>query len=142
MSASTTASARRPTSESIPDDWWTDTLHAYGYQPTHGHHDPRTSDAYAERAWLQLIGPTAFLAARRLCIELHDYGTEVAWPVDQFARSLGVGIPAFRNAIHRLERARLVHVDGPCLAVHTTWPDLTPRQIGRLARPLPKGQFR
>lgn len=141
MSASTTTSARRQHPDAIPDDWWTDTLHAYGYQPTHGHHDPTTPDAYAERAWLQLVGPTAFLATRRLCLELHD-GSEVAWPVDQFARSLGVGVPALRNAIHRLERARLVHIDGHRLAVHTAWPDLTPRQLARLARPLPAGQPR
>ena len=115
MSASTTSSARRPAPESIPDDWWGDTLHAYGWQPTNGYHDPTAPDAYVERAWLQLVGPTAFLAAR----------------------SLGVGIPTLRNAVHRLERARLVHIDGPSLAVHTTWPDLTPRQLARLADPLP-----
>lgn len=136
MSASTTASARRPAPESIPDGWWTDTLHAYGWQPTNGYHDPTAPDAYAERAWLQLVGPTAFLAARRLCLAVRD-GHAVTWPLDQFAKSLGVGTPALRNAVHRLERARLVHIDGSSLAVHTTWPDLTPRQLARLADPLP-----
>lgn len=129
--------ARRPNSlawianrERIPAVVWEVTT-SCGVEPT---------SSYVETYWLPLLGPSATWALRRIAGWLLTAPPSGLWiPVEPLARSLGLGSAAGRNCPMRRTLARLVdfrmaQIDEHCdvLAVRTTIPPLTARQLARL----------
>lgn len=93
-------------------------------------HTPYSS--YAERFWLPVIGPTAFLAWRRLV----DLYPQAEIDVDVFGA--GIGVPRrIRGSFDRLVQFRVASwgTDGS-LWVAAAMPDLSPRQVAHLPQVL------
>jgi hypothetical protein len=99
-------------------------------------HDPR--DAYCERFWLPLLGPSAILLTRQLADRLEQQPAGFPLATDDASRSLGLGPPlgrrsAFNRTMHRLVQFKLLHreIDDVVL-VKRRLPTLTRNQIERL----------
>ena len=114
--------------------------------PTVAWHDPALTSGfdpagnYVETYWLPLLGPSSTWALRRIAVWLADATESGLWlPVEPFARSLGLGAPACRNAPARRAISRLVDFRLACidhdrdvLAVRTLIPALTERAVDHL----------
>jgi hypothetical protein len=94
---------------------------------------------YCERFWLPIIGPTAYLAGRRLADELGDVDAGELVYVDlvELGSSLGVGTGTGRHtsinrSLIRLQDYGLVQQVDEQLQVRLGWPELPPRHQRRL----------
>lgn len=79
---------------------------------------------YAEAYWLPHVGPSAYLAARRLLLT-----GDATWSKEVLAAALGIGHNTGRNstlerALARLESFRLARDVGDVLYVSRHWPRL------------------
>lgn len=92
---------------------------------------------YTEAYWLGVLGPSAFLALRRLAdgIARHPHGFSVQ--LSQLARELGLGGSTSRQApvvkaVARLVGFHMATVKGEALAVRCSVPPLARRHLARL----------
>jgi hypothetical protein len=99
--------------------------------------DPRSP--YVERFWLPLLGPSSVLLLRRLATELEANPAEVELPVDDTAKSLGLGMRGgktspFLRTVHRCCQFHLTHLDeaNGVLLARRKMPPLTRPQVNRL----------
>lgn len=99
--------------------------------------DPRS--AYVERYWLPLLGPSSVLLLRRLAAELDTSPDEVRLPLEDTARSLGLGMRGGRSSpflrtIHRCCAFHLATYDDRRGVLHARrkLPPLTRPQVSRL----------
>src|SRR5438270_6260756 len=77
-------------------------------------HDPRS--AYVERFWLGVLGPSSVVFLRRLASALESSPSGFTLPLEETARTLGLGMRGGRNspflrAITRCAQLHLVHLD-------------------------------
>ena len=77
-------------------------------------HDPRS--AYVERFWLGVLGPSSVVFLRRLARELESSPSGFTLPLEETARTLGLGMRGGRNSpflrtITRCAQFHLVHFD-------------------------------
>lgn len=99
-------------------------------------HDPRS--AYVERFWLALLGPTTTLLVRRLAAQLEDEPGGFDLPLEETARTLGLGLRGglsgpFYRALARTGQFHITKAVGPQeLATRTRLQTLTRHQIERL----------
>jgi hypothetical protein len=100
-------------------------------------HDPRS--VYVERFWLPLLGPSSVLLLRRLATELEANPEEVALPVQETARSLGLGYrggrtSSFQRTVDRCRQFHLVQLEGDndVLLARRKLPPLNRGQVARL----------
>lgn len=95
--------------------------------PRESAHPHPLGDAYCENEWLPIIGPTAYLLARKLLLGGHEQAAA------RVAKSLGVGENKLLAAVNRLERFGLATVtDGGYGTVNVSildrWPDAPVRR--------------
>jgi hypothetical protein len=83
--------------------------------------------------WTPILGPTATLMAHRLAGHVAK-GGERQFTLAELARTFGMGRSSgrIRTALIRLERFRVVSVNGNTVAVRIALPPLTTRQIEQL----------
>jgi hypothetical protein len=100
-------------------------------------HDPRS--AYVERFWLGVLGPSSVVLLRRLAAELESSPSGFTLPLEETARTLGLGTRGGRNSpflrtITRCGQFRLVHFDesSATILARRKLPPLTRGQVGRL----------
>lgn len=99
-------------------------------------HDPRS--AYVERFWLALLGPSTTFLVRRLAGALEEHPDGFDLPLEDTARSLGLGLRGgssgpFYRALARTGQFHISRAAGPAhLAVRTRLQTLTHRQLERL----------
>lgn len=91
----------------------------------------------AELFWLPIIGPTAFLAARRVLQWIqagYPEPTEIDVDSAQLADMLGVKTATLDRALRRLARYRLAAWDreSGVLVLQVSWPALAAHQAARL----------
>jgi hypothetical protein len=92
---------------------------------------------YVEAFWLGVLGPTATWLLRRLSAVVHRYPAGAVIDRGELATSLGLGVDVGRfgaldRSLRRLEIFGLARrIDGS-LAVRTTVPPLTVKQLSRL----------
>ena len=108
--------------------WRDERVEAIGYGP---------SSEYVETFWLTMLGPSCVFVLRRFgwWLELQPDGFEV--PMEDLARTVGLGAGVGRRApivrtLARLIEFKLALIDGPHYAVRVALPPLTPRQVVRL----------
>lgn len=92
---------------------------------------------YAERYWLPIIGPSALWTARALARLLDGDGSDVAIPMEQLARQIGLGSGNGRNApivrtLGRLVDFGLAMVNRDGYAIRLRFAPLTRAQVGHL----------
>jgi len=104
-------------------------------------HDPRSP--YVERFWLGVLGPSSVVLMRKLATELEVNPAGFDLPLEETAKTLGLGMKGGRNSpflrtINRCEQFRLVHREdeGGVLLARRKLPPLTRGQITRLPEPL------
>jgi len=100
-------------------------------------HDPRS--AYVERFWLGVLGPSSVVLLRRLASELESSPSGFTLPLEETARTLGLGMRGGRNSpflrtITRCAQFRLVHFDesSATILARRKLPPLTRGQVGKL----------
>ncbi len=100
-------------------------------------HDPRS--AYVERFWLGVLGPSSVVLLRRLAAELESSPSGFTLPLEETARTLGLGTRGGRNSpfvrtITRCAQFRLVHFDETAATIlaRRKLPPLTRGQVGKL----------
>ena len=100
-------------------------------------HDPRS--AYVERFWLGVLGPSSVVLLRRLAAELESSPSGFTLPLEETARTLGLGTRGGRNSpflrtITRCAQFRLVHFDetSATILARRKLPPLTRGQVGKL----------
>ncbi len=99
-------------------------------------HDPRS--AYVERFWLGILGPSVTWLLRRFARGLEEHPNGFRINLADTGRALGLGESISRNSttqrtITRACQFGLAQRVGPDrLAVRTTVPELTRRQLSRL----------
>jgi hypothetical protein len=97
--------------------------------------DPRSP--YVERFWLGVLGPSTTWLLRRIAGELEASPAGFDLPLEETARSLGLGVPGkhgpFVNALTRCCQFQLAQVqDEGVLAFRRKMPPLNRRQLVRL----------
>ena len=103
-------------------------------------HDPRS--AYVETFWLSILGPSTTLLLRRVASELDTHPDGFELPIDDTAKSMGLGgrggkHSPFVRAIARCCQFDLAQMCGPeALAVRRRLPPLTRHQVARLPETL------
>src|SRR4051794_19937744 len=104
-------------------------------------HDPRSS--YVERFWLGVLGPSSVVFLRRLAAELEASPAGFELPLEETAKTLGLGMKGGRNSpflrtISRCAQFHLVHLDDAnhTLLARRKLPPLTRGQVTRLPEPL------
>lgn len=105
----------------------------------HAIHDLRST--YVELFWLGVLGPSATLLIRRLATGLAHNPNGFDLPVEDTARSLGLGKPngrhsPFVRAIHRCCIFKMMRFVDNTLEVRTHVPSMTPVQLERLPESL------
>lgn len=110
--------------------WRDERVEAIGYGPR---------SEYVETFWLTVLGPSCVLVLRRFgwWLELQPDGFEV--PIEDLARTVGLGTGAGRRApivrtLARLVEFNLALIDGSHYAIRVALPPLVPRQVARLPR--------
>ena len=100
-------------------------------------HDPRSP--YVERFWLGVLGPSSVVFLRRLANELEASPAGFTLPLEETARTLGLGMRGGRNSpflrtITRCAQFHLVHYDehGSTLLARRKLPPLTRGQVTKL----------
>jgi hypothetical protein len=100
-------------------------------------HDPRS--VYVERFWLGVLGPSSVVFLRRLAAELESSPSGFTLPLEETARTLGLGMRGGRNSpflrtITRCAQFHLVQFDerGATLLARRKLPPLTRGQITKL----------
>ena len=100
-------------------------------------HDPRS--VYVERFWLGVLGPSSVVFLRRLATELESSPSGFTLPLEETARTLGLGMRGGRNSpflrtITRCAQFHLVHFDerAATLLARRKLPPLTRGQITKL----------
>ncbi|HEX2382847.1 MAG TPA: hypothetical protein VHI95_09440 [Acidimicrobiales bacterium] len=100
-------------------------------------HDPRS--AYVERFWLGVLGPSSVVLLRRLAAELETSPSGFTLPLEDTARTLGLGTRGGRNSpflrtVTRCSQFRLVHFDERTATIlaRRKLPPLTRGQVGKL----------
>jgi hypothetical protein len=100
-------------------------------------HDPRS--AYVERFWLGVLGPSSVVLLRRLANELEASPAGFTLPLEETARTLGLGMRGGRNSpflrtITRCAQFHLVHFDerAATLLARRKLPPLTRGQVTKL----------
>jgi hypothetical protein len=104
-------------------------------------HDPRSP--YVERFWLGVLGPSSVVFLRRLAAELEVNPSGFQLPLEETAKTLGLGMKGGRNSpflrtINRCAQFRLVHLEAndDVLLARRKLPPLTRGQVTRLPEPL------
>src|SRR3954447_2004024 len=104
-------------------------------------HDPRS--VYVERFWLGVLGPTSVVFLRRLASELESSPSGFTLPVEETARTLGLGMRGGRNSpflrtITRCAQFHLVHLDDRAATIlaRRKLPPLTRGQVTKLPEAL------
>jgi hypothetical protein len=104
-------------------------------------HDPRSP--YVERFWLGVLGPSSVVLLRRLAAELEANPAGFELPLEETAKTLGLGMKGGRNSpflrtISRCVQFHLLHLEdgGNVLLARRKLPPLTRGQITRLPEPL------
>lgn len=98
-------------------------------------HDPRSH--YAERYWVSVLGPSCYLALRRLVDRLEREPDGFQLQTVELALELGLGTKGGRHgplwrSIERLCHFGMAHRQGPVLAVRRKMPPLSSRQVRRM----------
>ena len=98
-------------------------------------HDPRS--AYVERFWLGVLGPSAIWLLRRLAAGLEESPAGFDLPLEDTARSLGIGgvgrSSAFARTLGRIVQFDLARLEPPAgVAVRRRLPPLARRHLLRL----------
>jgi hypothetical protein len=100
-------------------------------------HDPRS--AYVERFWLGVLGPSSVVFLRRLAAELESSPSGFTLPLEETARTLGLGMRGGRNSpflrtISRCAQFHLLHFDERTATIlaRRTLPPLTRGQVTKL----------
>lgn len=92
---------------------------------------------YVERCWAPILGPSSVLLLRRIP-DLWKQSPTIAVPLDDLARSLGLGAGTGRNSpmwktVERIVHFRFAAWSGECeLDVYTEAPPLGARQLERV----------
>lgn len=105
-------------------------------------HDPRS--AYVERFWLGVLGPSAIWLLRRLATGLDESPAGFDLPLEDTARSLGIGgtgrSSAFMRTLGRIVQFELASIDDTSsplvVRVRRRLPPLTRRHLLRLPESL------
>jgi hypothetical protein len=103
-------------------------------------HDPRS--AYVETYWLGVLGPSTTWLFRHLARGLEEHPAGFVLPLEDCARSLGVGMRGgrqspFIRAVGRLVQFEMAQLQGSdVLAVRRHAPELSRRHLMRLPEPL------
>lgn len=101
------------------------------------------SGGYVETHWLPVVGPTAFVVARRLYLIgiVAGYGEVVSHLSEVLGRMCGVHQRPLANGVGRLNMFGLAHWitlgDPPLLSMRSTWPPLPRRHLDRFSDFLP-----
>ena len=100
-------------------------------------HDPRS--AYVERFWLGVLGPSSVVFLRRLAAELESSPSGFTLPLEETARTLGLGMRGGRNSpflrtISRCAQFHLLHFDerAATILARRKLPPLTRGQVTKL----------
>ena len=100
-------------------------------------HDPRS--AYVERFWLGVLGPSSVVFLRRLATELEASPSGFTLPLEETARTLGLGMKGGRNSpflrtITRCAQFHLLHFDerAETILARRKLPPLTRGQVTKL----------
>jgi hypothetical protein len=100
-------------------------------------HDPRS--VYVERFWLGVLGPSSIVFLRRLASELETNPSGFTLPLEETARTLGLGTRGGRNSpfirtITRCAQFHLVHFDERTATIlaRRKLPPLTRGQVTKL----------
>ncbi|HEV3226823.1 MAG TPA: hypothetical protein VGZ52_08315 [Acidimicrobiales bacterium] len=104
-------------------------------------HDPRSP--YLERFWLGALGPSSVVFLRRVATELEANPAGFDLPLEETAKTLGLGMKGGRNSpflrtINRCAQFHLLHLDEAdrTLLARRKLPPLTRGQVLRLPPPL------
>ena len=100
-----------------------------------GLHGPE--DAYVDELWLPVLGPASWVTWRHLARLVRQPGTSTVTLVD-LAAATGLGTrqgnqAPINRALRRLESFKLAQCGPGVIAVRAKLPDITERQLARLA---------
>ncbi|MFZ1488676.1 MAG: hypothetical protein WAS51_01935 [Ilumatobacteraceae bacterium] len=80
--------------------------------------------------WTNTLGPSSVLVARHLALYAAD--GEVEWPLDDLARTFGLGTTQLGHTLDRLARFGVIARHGTTVAVRMMLGPLTRQQVERL----------
>lgn len=96
------------------------------------HHIHPVLGSYAETRWLPIIGPSCYVIGRYMAQADTPFDMD---PAD-LAPAFGLNAARLVAAVERLAFYRLASTSDTGATFHARWPDLTPKQVRKLERPV------